>query len=203
MVFPQFNATEGFFEWASNNPITATAYGVAAIGAGVAIAAPAAIAGPALAVAGFGADGIVKASIASGVQAGIGNVAAGSAFATLQSAGMAGYGAAIVNGVVQAGGAGAALASGGAAALKAKLCGLPKPNPYANLMEDFWSCWEAKQVLEDDGVKGETSHSIREATSMWWSLDPEFSEDIVEKVMKSIPARSRALLGNLGGGVLY
>ena len=39
-------------------------------------------------------------SIAAGVQAGIGNVAAGSIFATLTSAGMSGYGAPIVFGGV-------------------------------------------------------------------------------------------------------
>lgn len=43
-------------------------------------------------------------SIAAGVQAGIGNVVAGSAFAILQSAGAGGAGAAIVGGAVQAAG---------------------------------------------------------------------------------------------------
>lgn len=43
-------------------------------------------------------------SLASLTQAEIGNVVAGSAFATLQSAGMGGYGVSVVNGAVQAGG---------------------------------------------------------------------------------------------------
>lgn len=51
-------------------------------------------------------------SIASGIQAGIGNVAAGSAFAVLQSAAAGGAGGAIVGGVVF--GAGVAVAAGGA-----------------------------------------------------------------------------------------
>lgn len=43
-------------------------------------------------------------SLAAGVQSSIGNVAAGSTFATLQSAGTGGAGLAAVNGVVQAAG---------------------------------------------------------------------------------------------------
>ena len=41
-------------------------------------------------IAGFGTGGIVAGSIAAGIQSGIGNVAAGSAFATLTSWGMTG-----------------------------------------------------------------------------------------------------------------
>ena len=52
---------------------------------------------------GFGAAGPVAGSIAAGIQAGIGNVAAGSLFATLQSAAMGGFGVAIVSGTVEAG----------------------------------------------------------------------------------------------------
>ena len=44
---------------------------------------------------------ILIASIAAGVQSVIGNVAAGSTFAILQSAGAGGAGTVIVNGVVQ------------------------------------------------------------------------------------------------------
>ncbi|KAI1471123.1 uncharacterized protein F4812DRAFT_167008 [Daldinia caldariorum] len=91
----------GAWSWIQENPGRAA---VCAAG-GVAVAAPALVAGPALAVAGFGANGIVGGSIAAGVQSGIGNVVAGGLFATLQSAAMAGYGAAAVNGVVQVGGA--------------------------------------------------------------------------------------------------
>ncbi|KAI0384604.1 hypothetical protein F5Y04DRAFT_277330 [Hypomontagnella monticulosa] len=88
-------------DWAKANPGKTAMYGAA----GIALAVPALISGPLLAAAGFGANGIAAASLASAVQSGIGNVAAGSAFATLQSAGMAGYGAAVVNGAVQVGGA--------------------------------------------------------------------------------------------------
>lgn len=58
-------------------------------------------------------------SIAAGIQAGIGNVVAGSAFATLTSAGMGGYGAAVVAGAAQAAG-GAAAAVGAAGAYMSK-----------------------------------------------------------------------------------
>ncbi|KAH7116866.1 hypothetical protein B0J11DRAFT_537743 [Dendryphion nanum] len=64
-------------------------------------AAPAAVvlAPVALAAVGFGAGGVVAGSVAAGMQAGIGNVAAGSAFAILQSAGAGGAGIVIVQGV--------------------------------------------------------------------------------------------------------
>lgn len=51
--------------------------------------------------------------MAAGVQAGIGNVAAGSLFATLQSAAMGGYGAAAVAAAAQIVGAAAATLGGG------------------------------------------------------------------------------------------
>jgi hypothetical protein len=80
------------------------------------------VAAPAAAIAGFGANGIAagqivlcpdsrvfsnwgKGSVAAGVHAGIGNVAAQSSFAILQSYGMAGYGVPVVHGIVQAAGA--------------------------------------------------------------------------------------------------
>jgi len=47
----------------------------------------------------------ILGSAAAGIQSGIGSVAAGSAFAILQSAGAGGAGLAVVNGVVQAAGA--------------------------------------------------------------------------------------------------
>ncbi|KAK6224521.1 hypothetical protein QIS74_02848 [Colletotrichum tabaci] len=94
--------------WASENPGQAAglAVGVAVIGA------PALVSAPLLGMAGFGAQGIAAGSAAAAAQAGIGNVAAGGLFATLQSAGMGGYGAAVVNGVVQAGGGVSAAQSG-------------------------------------------------------------------------------------------
>ncbi|KAK6077829.1 hypothetical protein SCUP515_04667 [Seiridium cupressi] len=106
-------------EWTSKNPGAAAVYGLAGLGV-VAVAAPAVIATPALGAAGFGAQGVVGGSLAAGVQSGMGNVAASSLFATLQSAGAAGAGAAAVNAVVQVGGAGVAMASGGWAWIRSK-----------------------------------------------------------------------------------
>ncbi|KAL2884165.1 hypothetical protein SGCOL_000103 [Colletotrichum sp. CLE4] len=89
-------------DWMRENPGTTTCYGLSASSLAV-LAAPALVAAPALGLAGFGSQGIVAGSAAAGIQAGIGNVVAPSLFATLQSAGAAGYGAAVVNGVIQAG----------------------------------------------------------------------------------------------------
>ncbi|KAK1513372.1 uncharacterized protein CCOS01_14314 [Colletotrichum costaricense] len=89
-------------DWVRENPGTTVCYGVSA-GSLVVLAAPALVAAPALGLAGFGSQGIVAGSTAAGIQAGIGNVVAPSLFATLQSAGAAGYGAAVVNGAIQAG----------------------------------------------------------------------------------------------------
>ena len=69
---------------------------------------------PLLGAAGFGSGGVFGGSLAAGVQAGIGNVAAGSTFAFLQSAGAGGAALGAVNGVIQ--GAGLAVAGGAAAA---------------------------------------------------------------------------------------
>lgn len=69
---------------------------------------------------------MVLGSAAAGVQAGIGNVIAGSLFATLQSAGAGGAGVAIVNGVVQGVGVAAAAAGAGAAIVQGKEDGSPK-----------------------------------------------------------------------------
>ncbi|KAK7428482.1 hypothetical protein QQZ08_004920 [Neonectria magnoliae] len=92
-------------QWVKDHPYQATAFGA---GAAV-VVAPALVATPALAALGFGANGIVGGSIAAGVQSGIGSVAAPGLFATLQSAGAAGYGLAAVHGTVQ----GVALGAGG------------------------------------------------------------------------------------------
>ncbi|PKS04916.1 hypothetical protein jhhlp_008281 [Lomentospora prolificans] len=95
-------------EWVLANPRTS-----ATILAGAsAIVAPAAIAAPALVAVGFGSQGIIASSAAASIQAGLGSVAAGSLFATLQSAGMAGYGAAAVNGVDQIAGGATVVAAG-------------------------------------------------------------------------------------------
>ncbi|KAI1780818.1 hypothetical protein F4818DRAFT_18206 [Hypoxylon cercidicola] len=66
-----------------------------------AIAVPSLIAGAILCPLGFCAAGIAKGSAAAGLHSAIGIVSTPSLFATLQSAGMAGYGTAIVNGAVQ------------------------------------------------------------------------------------------------------
>ncbi|KAK1478990.1 hypothetical protein CABS01_14674 [Colletotrichum abscissum] len=89
-------------DWVRENPGTTVCYGLSA-GSLVVLAAPALVAAPALGLAGFGSQGIVAGSTAAGIQAGIGNVVAPSLFATLQSAGAAGYGAAVVNGAIQGG----------------------------------------------------------------------------------------------------
>ena len=64
-----------------------------------------------LGAVGFGSGGVVATSIAAGIQSTIGNVAAGSAFAALQSVGAAGLGTA---GTAAVGAAGAAAAGAGA-----------------------------------------------------------------------------------------
>ena len=100
--------------FAMTNPCTTAAYAAAAVGAVVTVA-PAIVASPALAAAGFAADGVVKGSIAAGVQAGIGNVVTPGLFATLQSAGAGGYGVAAVSaGVSAVSGTASALAAGAA-----------------------------------------------------------------------------------------
>lgn len=85
---------------------------------------PGLMAAPVLAVLGWGSAGVRAGmyldkltllgkwtvdvgigSIAAGIHASIGNVVAGGAFATLQSAGMGGYGTAAVHGAVQVGAA--------------------------------------------------------------------------------------------------
>ncbi|KAG6258480.1 hypothetical protein E4U49_006298 [Claviceps purpurea] len=86
-------------------------YSTAFIAAGVLVAAaPGLAVVPALGGLGFGGLGPVAASAAAGIQSGIGNVAAGSLFATLQSAGMGGAGTVMVNAAVSgAAAAGSAL----------------------------------------------------------------------------------------------
>ncbi|KAL8687580.1 MAG: hypothetical protein Q9224_005110, partial [Gallowayella concinna] len=60
---------------------------------------PGLLAGPVLGAAGFSSSGVVALSAAAARQAAIGNVAARSTFAVLQSAGAGGYGLPIVHGV--------------------------------------------------------------------------------------------------------
>ncbi|KAI1277412.1 hypothetical protein F5Y07DRAFT_85540 [Xylaria sp. FL0933] len=101
-------------DWAVANPGKAAAVGAGA----VLVAAPMALAAPLLGAAGFGANGIVAGSLAAGAQSSIGSVVAPSLFATLQSAGAAGYGVAAVSGVVQAAGVAVAASVGASSALK-------------------------------------------------------------------------------------
>lgn len=63
----------------------------------------------------------ILGSTAAAIHSGIRNIAAGSVMALAQSAGAGGSGLAIVNGVVQAGGATMTLGSGGLAWAKARL----------------------------------------------------------------------------------
>ncbi|KAI1261478.1 hypothetical protein F5Y18DRAFT_198848 [Xylariaceae sp. FL1019] len=110
-------ALQGATEWVKANPRTTATVATGAVFA----AAPMAVAAPVLGVLGFGAAGPVAGGIAAGVQAGVGNVVAPSVFATLQSAAMGGYGAAVVGGVVQAAGGVVAGAAGLKEVVKAKL----------------------------------------------------------------------------------
>ena len=104
-------------QWSAAHPYQTTLQ----VGMGLMMLSPAAVAGPALSAVGFG-NGIlpgaspsilwwsdilirVSASFASAQHATIGNVAARSLFATLQSAGAGGYGLPIVNGFIRAGSA--------------------------------------------------------------------------------------------------
>jgi len=69
-------------------------YKAAAIGAPLAVAG----AGVTATATGFGAAGIAYGSIAAGIQSGIGNVAVGSLFATMQSLGATGWFASMTTG---------------------------------------------------------------------------------------------------------
>ncbi|KIV94760.1 hypothetical protein PV10_02492 [Exophiala mesophila] len=94
----------------ANPGLTACAV-TGAIGATI-IAFPALDTLPLLALGGFGAGGVQAGSPAAAVQAGIGNVAAGSWFAIAQSAAMGGSGIAIANAAVEVGAV--VVAAGGA-----------------------------------------------------------------------------------------
>ncbi|KAK3487961.1 uncharacterized protein B0T23DRAFT_387020 [Neurospora hispaniola] len=93
-------------EWISRNRTQAAGIGLGLAGATI-VAAPALITAPAvgaLGVLGFGSGGIAGGSLAAGVQAIIGNVAAGSWFASLTSTAMGGYGLAGLTTAVQSAG---------------------------------------------------------------------------------------------------
>ncbi|KAI1798529.1 hypothetical protein F4811DRAFT_548165 [Daldinia bambusicola] len=175
----------GILSWVQQNPIRAAVCATA----GVAVAAPALIAGPALAAAGFGASGIVGGSIAAGAQSAIGNVAAGSLFATLQSAGMAGYGAAAVNGVVQAGGILGVIG----AVLKSDTPDLRKLNPLEHIQDILDGNNKDGGSWGDFDVKGALSESniVKVAKQSW---DDVSLEKLVD-VMNTAPQLVERLMG--------
>ncbi|KAL6235166.1 hypothetical protein BDW75DRAFT_240448 [Aspergillus navahoensis] len=104
-------------EWASQNPALAAS---TTVGAGV-IAAPGLVVAPALSALGFSAGGVQAYSLAASAQSVIGNVAAGSMFATLQSAGTGGAGLAVINGIAQTGTLVVGVGSAGLAWVRARL----------------------------------------------------------------------------------
>ncbi|KAG6237264.1 hypothetical protein E4U25_002868 [Claviceps purpurea] len=111
---PSFFSMASYFNKTFQHAMDATLkrpYSTAFVAAGVLVAAvPALAVAPVLGGLGFGALGPVAGSAAAGIQSGIGNVAAGSLFATLQSAGMGGAGTVMVNAAVSgAAAAGSAL----------------------------------------------------------------------------------------------
>ncbi|KAK1573987.1 uncharacterized protein LY79DRAFT_393774 [Colletotrichum navitas] len=112
-------------DWVSENPGQAACYTVGAASLAIA-ASPALVSAPMLTAMGFGAKGVVANSAAAAAQASIGNVVAPSLFSTFTSAGMAGYGAAIVNGAVQAGAGATAAGSGAYIATKQWFAGKEK-----------------------------------------------------------------------------
>ncbi|KAI1410985.1 hypothetical protein F5Y13DRAFT_166713 [Hypoxylon sp. FL1857] len=178
-------------KWAAENPKSATMYGLA----GTAIAAPAIIAGPALAAAGFTANGVAAGSFAAGAQAGIGNVVAGSTFATLQSAAMAGYGAAIVNGVIQAGGVAAAIATGGVAAAQAKFCKTSESSditliekPWAWLKDDIY---KSHTCEEPDIGNDKSLKPLKEAVEQTW---PKIPEEMIKQLVGSVPQQIESFM---------
>ncbi|KAL3434760.1 hypothetical protein BDV09DRAFT_195620 [Aspergillus tetrazonus] len=104
-------------EWAAKNPGAAvsTVAGIAVI------ATPDFVVAPTLSVLGFGPGGVQACSLAATAQSVVGNVAAGSTFATLQSAGAGGAGLAVIDGVVQAGGLAVGIGNVGLAWIRARL----------------------------------------------------------------------------------
>ncbi|KAI0338974.1 hypothetical protein BDW22DRAFT_1348114 [Trametopsis cervina] len=76
---------------------------VLVVAGGATIIAPMLIAGPLLGMVGFGASGPIAGTLAAFIQSCIGNVAAGSLFAILQSAAMGGAGTVLVGALVQMG----------------------------------------------------------------------------------------------------
>ncbi|KAK0671607.1 hypothetical protein QBC41DRAFT_300296, partial [Cercophora samala] len=92
--------------WAAENPDKTAMI----IGGVILVVAPGLVTRPLLSLVGFAEGGVAAGSTAALAHSSIGNVAAGSIFATLQGAGAGGAGLAVVNGVVQ--GAGVMAVSG-------------------------------------------------------------------------------------------
>lgn len=97
----------------------------------------------AIAALGFGAGGVIGGSVAAGVQATIGNVAAGSGFAVMQSAGAAGVAASTSAAVGTTAGAaaGAAAADEGGYGYKSSASGMMFLNtmvPYLSAVAGDW-----------------------------------------------------------------
>ncbi|KAL6702217.1 hypothetical protein J3F84DRAFT_27146 [Trichoderma pleuroticola] len=112
------------------NPLLAAA--TVATGTGLlVVAAPAVLTAPIMGLAGaagFTPAGIAASSAASAIHAGIGNVAVGSIFATLQSAAAGGYGVGVLAGAAQTAG-GAVAGAGGVGGVLTYLKGKDKPQP--------------------------------------------------------------------------
>ncbi|RKL41052.1 hypothetical protein BFJ72_g5947 [Fusarium proliferatum] len=100
ILLAEDEATNSTLQYVKENPGSIMAMG---LGAGMVIA-PGLVVAPAISAAGFTTEDVSAGLLAAGIQSGIGSVVAGSAFATLQSAGAGGFDLAVVNGVVQAAG---------------------------------------------------------------------------------------------------
>ncbi|KAK0762512.1 hypothetical protein N5P37_005329, partial [Trichoderma harzianum] len=113
-----------------DNPLLTAATVVTGTGLLV-IAAPAIVTAPIISLAGaagFTSGGIAATSAATTVHASIGNVAAGSIFATLQSAAAGGYGVGVLTGAAQTAG-GAVAGAGGLGGILAYLKKKGKSQP--------------------------------------------------------------------------
>ncbi|ODM23786.1 hypothetical protein SI65_01375 [Aspergillus cristatus] len=117
---PVWEKAEKATQWSAENPVEAACV-VVGTGGALAVAAPAIVSAPILSSAGFAATGVKASSSAAVIQSIIGNVGANSLFAVFQSAGAAGSGLAVVNAVVQVGGAVTVVFSGGLAWVKSML----------------------------------------------------------------------------------
>ncbi|KAI4258351.1 MAG: hypothetical protein L6R42_005152 [Xanthoria sp. 1 TBL-2021] len=145
------------------------------VGMGVLMVSPATLSGPALSAAGFSSS-IIPGSIASAQHAAIGNVAARSWFAILQSAGTgaSGYGLPIVHSVIQAGSAAtSALGLIGSAFVKGKQP-VAKDTVSANSSVQQ-RAGNLEQALDEEGLSDETK-SAEEAKQQDFMLKSTFGK---------------------------